>query len=350
MSAETPQGRPTAVLITGGAGFIGSRFARRFVEDGADVTILDNLSRPGSEWNAAELRRELGGEVRQVTADVRDGDAVGAAAANADVVIHLAGQTAVTRSVNDPGSDFLDNCLGTFNVLEAARGSGRDPIVAYASTNKVYGPLDRLVVAEEPFRYRLVDRPLGIDECQPLDCASPYACSKGAGELYAMDYARTYGLPTVVLRQSCIYGEGQLGLEDQGWLAWFVRALSAGQGLTIFGDGKQVRDLLHVDDLFRCYEAAMTRINVASGRAYNVGGGPHNTVSVWLELGPMLEELMGRSTEPHFAPWRLGDQRVFVADVTKARRELGWSPSISPSSGLRRLVDWVRATELPALP
>ncbi|MCB1028844.1 MAG: NAD-dependent epimerase/dehydratase family protein, partial [Microthrixaceae bacterium] len=330
--------------------FIGSRFARRFIEAGAEVTTLDNLSRPGSEWTAAGLRRDLGGEVRQIVADVRDAEAVSAAAASADVIVHLAGQTAVTRSVADPMGDFLDNGHGTINVLEAARLNGRDPVVIHASTNKVYGSLDHLVVAEDPLRYRLVDRPLGIDERQPIDCASPYACSKGAAELYVLDYARTYGLPTVVLRQSCIYGEGQLGVEDQGWLAWFVRALSDGRGLTIFGDGKQVRDLLHVDDLFRCFQSAIAHIDVAAGRAYNVGGGPKNTMSVWLELGPILEELLGRPTTPRFEPRRLGDQRVFVADITKAGTELGWSPTISTDAGLRRLVDWVRSTDLPALP
>lgn len=341
---------PETVLVTGAAGFIGCNIVRQLVEAGVTVSAFDNFSRPNSAWNAMTLRRDLGDEVRFIDGDVRDDDAVIAATAKADAIVHLAGQTAVTRSIVDPRGDFLDNALGTFNILEAARMSGRDPIVLYASTNKVYGALDDLEIIEEHDRYRFADLPNGVDENRPVDFASPYACSKGAGERYVVDYARTYGLRTVVFRQSCIYGEHQLGVEDQGWLAWFLLALRAGKPITIFGDGKQVRDLLHVDDLFACFSAAVERIDKAAGHVYNVGGGQSNSLSIWWQLAPFLEEALNDDLpEPSFASWRLGDQRIFIADSGKARRELGWEPTISPTIGIRRMVDWLDSVDLPDL-
>jgi CDP-paratose 2-epimerase len=340
-----PAGRtgwPASVLVTGGAGFIGCNVVRNLAALGVNVTVLDNFSRANSKWNAEQLRRDLGDDFRLVNADICDASAVDAAAAGADAIVHLAGQTAVTRSIDDPRRDFLDNCVGTFNVLEAARTSGRDPIVIFASTNKVYGALDDLVITEQSDHYRFADLPEGIDERRPADPASPYACSKNAAETYVLDYARTYGLRTVTFRQSCVYGEHQWGIEDQGWLAWFLRASKADRPITIFGNGKQVRDLLHVDDLFACFTTAVERIDRTAGQVYNVGGGRSNSVSIWWQLAPLLEDALGRRLAvPAFAPPRLGDQRIFIADTRKAHEHLDWTPTITIEDGIRRLVDWI---------
>jgi len=334
------------VLVTGGAGFIGTNAIRHLVQDGADVTAFDSFRRPGSQQNLERLQADLDGQVRVVVGDVRDADAVARAVGSADAVLHLAGQTAVTTSLLDPRGDLFDNAIGTFNVVEAARHCPQPPIVVYASTNKVYGALETLELCEETDHYRLVDLPQGVPESHPLDFASPYACSKGTGEVYVRDYARTYGVPTVVIRQSCIYGERQLGVEDQGWLAWFVRSGLAQLPLTIFGDGKQVRDLLHVDDLVDAYHRAMASIDHVTGDAFNVGGGADRSLSIWWQLRPTLEAALGQTLpEPTFGPWRSGDQKVFVADIGKAGRVLGWVPTISTADGLARLVDWFRTSE-----
>lgn len=330
------------VLITGGAGFIGINAARRLVERGDDVTLYDSLCRPGVRGNVDWLSRLTGsGSFRLVEADVRDAPRLAAEAVGKDVLLHLAGQVAVTTSVADPRSDFETNALGTFNALEAARLSGGDPVFLYASTNKVYGGLADVVVEEEPTRYRFRDLPLGIPENQPLDFHSPYGCSKGTGDSYVQDYARIYGLRTVVFRQSAIYGPRQLGVEDQGWLAWFLIAAACGRPVTIYGDGKQVRDILWVDDLVDLYLAAVERIDAAAGQVFNVGGGAERTISVWSELGPVLESLSGRKVPVSFAGWRPGDQKVFVSDCRKAERLLGWSPRVGVEEGVRRLHEWV---------
>ncbi len=337
---------PSEVLVTGGAGFIGCNVVRRLVAGGTHVTVLDNLSRQYSRSNAHALLGELGDGVHMVEGDVRDSAVVASATASVGAVVHLAGQTAVTRSIVDPYGDFLDNCVGTLNVLEAARHRETPPTVLYASTNKVYGDLESLDIVEEADHYRFAALPHGIDEAQPIDFASPYACSKGAGEQYVRDYARTYGVPTVVFRQSCIYGPHQLGAEDQGWLAWFMLASRTGTPLTIFGDGKQVRDLLYVDDLIDCYAAALRCIDVTAGQIYNVGGGVSNSLSVWLQLKPLLEAALDtRLDDPTFGPWRLGDQRIFCADTRKATRDFGWRPSTTPTEGLRKMVQWFDARE-----
>lgn len=343
-------GWPSSVLVTGGAGFIGCNVVRHLATLGVSVTVLDNFSRANSNWNADQLRRDLGRDIRLVTADIRDASAMDRAAAGADAIVHLAGQTAVTRSIDDPRGDFLDNCVGTFNVLEAARSNGRDPIVIFASTNKVYGSLEEVPIIEETDHYRFADLPNGIDEGHPVDPASPYACSKSAAESYVLDYARTYGVRTVAFRQSCIYGEHQWGIEDQGWLAWFLIASKAGKPITIFGNGKQVRDLLHVDDLFACFTAAVGRIDRTAGHVYNVGGGTSNSVSIWWQLAPLLENALGRDLpDPAFAPQRLGDQRIFIADTDKARHHLDWAPTITVEEGIRRVVDWVDTVAVPGL-
>ncbi len=328
-------------LITGGAGFIGSNLAHRLVGQGHSVTVLDNLSRPGAGKNVAWLHEECGDRWTLLQADVRDAAALCRAAEHADVIYHLASQVAVTTSVQDPRQDFEANALGTFNLLEAARLSGRRPIVLYASTNKVYGGMEDVAVVEGETRYGYRDYPHGIPETFPLDFHSPYGCSKGAGDQYVRDYARIYGLPTVVFRQSCIYGPRQFGVEDQGWVAWLLIAAVTGQPISIYGDGKQVRDLLWVDDLLDLYEVAIERIDVAAGQVYNVGGGPRNTLAVWQELGPMLAGLLGREIPVTYYNWRPGDQHIFVADVRKAERELGWQPATSREEGVRRLFDWV---------
>jgi CDP-paratose 2-epimerase len=332
-------------LVTGGAGFIGSNLTHRLVREGHDVVVYDDLSRRGTDHNVAWLRTELGERWTLVEADIRDFETLRRAASDVDAIFHLASQVAVTTSVQDPRHDFEVNALGTFNVLEAARVSGRGPVVLYASTNKVYGGMEDVVVIERETDYAYRDYPDGIAETHPLDFHSPYGCSKGTGDQYVRDYARIFGLPTVVFRQSCIYGPRQFGIEDQGWVAWFIIATVTGKPITIFGDGKQVRDVLWVDDLLDLFLTAIEQIDVAAGQVYNVGGGPENTLAVWSELGPMLEELVGHRLEVPYGDWRPGDQRIFVADIRKAERELGWRPQVDRQEGVRRLYEWVVANK-----
>jgi CDP-paratose 2-epimerase len=335
------------ILITGGAGFIGSNLADRMIAARHSVTILDDLSRPGSAHNLAWLRSRHGDRFALTVASVVDERACLEAVARADVVYHLAGQTAITTSVADPRADFNANALGTLNVLEAVRAASHPPIVVHASTNKVYGPMHGLPTIEEATRYVFRDLPDGIDESHTLDCHTPYGCSKGAAEQYVRDYARIYGIPTVVFRQSCIYGPRQMGLEDQGWVAWFIIALTHSRPITVYGDGKQVRDLLFIDDLLDAYECAVDRIATSRGQVYNIGGGAERSVSIWWELKPHLERAFGGSIpEPVFAAARPGDQAVFVADTAKAQRELGWTPRTSLETGVARLVDWVLANRV----
>lgn len=330
-------------LITGGAGFIGSNYVHRLLERGERVTIYDNLIRAGASKNLAWLEEAFGKNgSRLVVGDVADASLLEETARDADVILHLAGQVAVTTSVTNPRDDFEANALGTFNALEAARASGRNPVFVYASTNKVYGGMEDVALAEDPTRWRYADLEHGCPETQPLDFHSPYGCSKGTGDQYVRDYARIYGLPTVVMRQSCIYGPRQFGVEDQGWVAWFIIAAVLGRPITIYGDGKQVRDVLHVDDLLDAYDAAIEKIDVAAGRVYNIGGGPQNVMSVWAEFGPILETLMGRPVEVARGDWRPGDQKVFYADIRKAENELGWKPNIGVEQGIERLFQWVK--------
>ncbi len=330
-------------FITGGAGFIGSNYVSRLLERGEKVTIFDNLSRAGAPRNLAWLQEKFGGTAFRLTVgDVRDAALLEASSRAADVIIHLAGQVAVTTSVVNPREDFEINAQGTFNVLEAARLNERKPIILYASTNKVYGGMEDVKVVEDATRWRYADLPLGCPETQPLDFHSPYGCSKGAGDQYVHDYARIYGLRSVVLRQSCIYGPRQFGVEDQGWVAWMIIAAVTGRPLTIYGDGKQIRDVLHVDDLLNAYDTAIARIDRVKGQVYNLGGGPENTMSIWTEFGPLLEKLLGKPVPVARGDWRPGDQKVFVADIRKAGRELGWKPKVGVEEGVGRLFEWVR--------
>lgn len=331
-------------LVTGGAGFIGSNYVARLLKRGEQVTIFDNLSRGGAQMNLMWLRQQFGSDgVNLIQADVRDADALRKAARDADVIVHLAAQVAVTTSVVDPREDFEINAQGTFNMLEAARLSGRQPAVIYASTNKVYGGMEDVRVVEEATEYCYADYPQGIPESMPLDFHSPYGCSKGSGDQYVRDYHRIYEIPSVVFRQSCIYGPRQFGVEDQGWVAWFIIAAVTGKPITIYGDGKQVRDLLYVEDLLNAYDAALEHIDTAAGQVYNIGGGAQKTMSVWKEFGPILEKLFGRQIEVATSGWRPGDQRIYVSDIRKAQTELGWTPAVGVEEGIRRLYEWVIA-------
>ena len=330
-------------LITGGAGFIRSNYVHRLVQRGENVTIYDNFSRGGAQRNLEWLSNSFGqGAFNVIVADVREAAKIAEAAPQADVVVHLAGQVAVTTSVVDPRDDFESNAIGTFNTLEAARLSGRNPIFLYSSTNKVYGGMEDVEIMEEPTRWRYKDLVDGCPETQPLDFHSPYGCSKGTGDQYVRDYSRIYGLRSVVLRQSCIYGPRQFGIEDQGWVAWFIIAAVTGRPITIYGDGKQVRDILNVEDLLNAYDAAIEKIDIASGKVYNMGGGPQNVMSIWAEFGPILERLLGYTIEVARGDWRPGDQKVFYADIRKAEQELGWKPTIGVEEGIHRLFDWVK--------
>ena len=333
-------------LVTGGAGFIGSNYVYRLLKRGDHPVIYDNLSRGGARANLDWLAKDFGEQAFDlVVGDVTDAQHLVEAARGADVIIHLAGQVAVTTSVTSPRQDFEANALGTFNALEAARRSDRDPVFVYASTNKVYGEMQEVQVVEEATRWRYAALEHGCSETQPLDFHSPYGCSKGAGDQYVRDYARIYGLRTVVFRQSCIYGPRQFGIEDQGWLAWMIIAAVTGRQITIYGDGKQVRDVLHVDDLLDAYDAAIADIDVAKGQVYNIGGGTQNVLAVWSEFGPLLEKMLGKVIPVARADWRPGDQRVFYADYGKAQRELGWAPKIDLQDGIQRLIKWVKENQ-----
>ncbi len=332
-------------LITGGAGFIGSNAARQLRELGHDVVILDSFVRPASRFNRAWLAG-IHPEIRFVEADVRDADALRAALSESlDVVLHLAGQVAVTTSILDPATDHDINALGTFQLLEQLRrrhssAPEKAPLLIYASTNKVYGHLSMGEVVREG-RWDFKDLPAGVSETEPLSFESPYGCSKGAADQYVLDYHRSFGLPTVAMRQSCIYGPRQFGEEDQGWVAWFALAAFFELPITFYGDGLQVRDLLWVDDLVALYIAAAGHRSTVAGRAYNIGGGPRFRLSL-KELMAILEKRLGKAIPIATAPARLGDQPVFYCNVDRAERELGWRPRVGPDEGVDRLLAWIR--------
>lgn len=328
------------ILITGGCGFIGCNAAQRFLQTGHAVAVVDDLSRRGSRRNLNWLREQ--GEFEFIEGDVRDTAFVAEIVKRqqADVCLHLAAQVAVTTSVVDPRRDFEINAFGTFNVLEAIREHSPETILLNASTNKVYGKLPALELHEEPQRYSLPDLPGGVSEEQPLDFHSPYGCSKGAAEQYVIDYHRIYGVRTVNFRQSCIYGYRQFGVEDQGWVAWFTIAHLLGKPVTIYGTGKQVRDVLFIDDLLDCYLAAITSIEKVAGSTLNIGGGRDNTLSL-LELLALLREHSGSAVIHSFADWRPGDQPVYVSDISRAEELLQWRPQIGVSDGVARLYQWV---------
>lgn len=339
----------STLLVTGAGGFIGYHAAVRFQERGHRVLALDNLSRlrhlrgDTDESFTANWDRlaDLDG-VERLQADVTDRPVLRDPAEEADAILHAAGQTAVTTSMSDPANDFDANTVGTLNVLEAARRSSREPTILFCSTNKVYGDgANRFEVTEEENRYRIDDpnyrdgipEDLGVDRTRH----TPYGCSKLAADLYVQEYARTYGLRTGVFRMSCIYGPHQLGLEDQGWVAWFTLAALLGEPITIYGDGKQVRDVLYVDDLMDLFEAFL---EADTSGVWNVGGGPTRTVSL-LELLSLLEDLLGVKPDRTFEDWRPGDQKVYVSRLDRVRRDLGWSPTTEIRPGLQKLVGWM---------
>jgi CDP-paratose 2-epimerase len=332
------------VLITGGAGFIGCNTADQLMTQGHDVAILDNLSRAGSEKNLSWLQQRHR-DFPFFKTDIRHADSLRTALQQhpPELLLHLAAQVAVTTSVEKPYEDFQINALGTLNVLEAVRELRLNPVVLFASTNKVYGKLAGLPLREGKQRYEVEGERAGIGEDAHLDFYSPYGCSKGAADQYVRDYHRIYGLRTIVFRNSCIYGPRQFGVEDQGWLAWFVIAAVLGRAITIYGDGKQVRDVLHVHDLIRAMLQAVEAGEVTQGQVYNIGGGLRNSIAVWTEFGPLLEEILGRPIPVTHEEWRPGDQLYYVSDTSKAGHDFGWEPRVGVEEGVGRLADWVRA-------
>lgn len=330
------------VLVTGGAGFMGSNLVMHLIGAGHRCVVLDNLSRPGVAANLEWLREHGQGRVEFLQGDVREAAAVDAAVQGVEAIYHLAAQTAVTTSVVDPRTDFEVNAVGTLNVLEAARRSAQRPRVIFASTNKVYGGLGDLEIVEHETRYALT-RGVGVSEAEPIEFHTPYGCSKGAADQYVQDYGRMYGLRTAVLRLSCVYGPRQFGTEDQGWVAHFVIAAVLERPLVIYGNGKQIRDILFIDDLVRLYARFLEVASAeAWGRAYNVGGGSAFTLSL-LELLDLLAEQTGRRPRVSFEEWRPADQRVYVSDTAQVRHTLGWEPHVPPLQGVRRLLAWVQA-------
>ena len=352
-------GAERPALVIGGAGFVGSNLADRLLRDGREVVVFDTLARPGVERNLAWLRAAHGERVTFVRGDVRDRDAVreavrdGGGAGAAGDVYHFAAQVAVTTSLGDPGDDFDVNARGTLNVLEAVRAlrdeTGYAAPVLFTSTNKVYGELSDVAEARSPGgarRYEPADAALaatGIAESRPLDFHSPYGCSKGAADQYVCDYARSFGLPTVVFRMSCIYGPRQFGTEDQGWVAHFLIRALEGRPITLYGDGLQVRDVLFVDDLVDAFLLARRHVARLAGRAFNIGGGPANTTSL-LELVERIGGLTGRRPDVRFEAWRTGDQRWYVSDVRAFGAATGWQPRTSLAEGLGRLHAWLAAS------
>lgn len=332
-------------VVTGGAGFIGTNVVRRLTKEGYRVIVVDNLSRRGVAQNIQFLHKTL--KFDFVLGDIRDPGFLMEffkEHTDTDVVVHLAGQVAVTDSIRDPVNDFHLNAGGTFNLCEAIRNYAAEAILLNASTNKVYGNLCHVKIVEGKSRYDYADMPYGISEREPVDFYSPYGCSKGSAEQYVRDYSRTFGLRTISFRQSCIYGPHQFGLEDQGWVAWFVIAAMLDKPITIYGNGKQVRDLLFVDDLIECYLRAVEHIDDTKGEIYNIGGGPSSTLSV-LELIESLEEFTGRKWKYSYGDWRTGDQRIFVCDIRKAANDFKWKPMIRINDGLGQLIEWVYRSE-----
>lgn len=319
------------ILITGGAGFVGANLAARLMaESGNHVTVFDNLSRRGTEHNLSWLRMlPSAKKLRYVHGDVRNAKQVSDACRHADEIYHLAAQVAVTTSIADPQCDFETNAMGTFNVLEGARRNGRQPFVFFTSTNKVYGSLHTVTVKKQGSRYAAAEAAFaGATEETPLDFHSPYGCSKGAADQYVRDYARIYDLPTVVFRMSCIAGQRQFGNEDQGWVAHFLYSVLAGRRITVYGDGLQVRDILHVDDLMDAFVAARGAIGSTAGQVYNIGGGMERAVSI-TELLEAIERRVGKKARLASSEVRPGDQPLYISSLAKIRRDTGWSPKRS---------------------
>jgi CDP-paratose 2-epimerase len=331
------------VLITGGAGFIGTNLAARLLDDGHDVIVFDNMSRAGVNANLAWLSQRGGGHLHARRADIRDADALSDAVRGAGCIYHFAAQVAVTSSLTDPVEDFAINLRGTLNLLEAIRQSGRRIPLVFTSTNKVYGALPDVALEATPMHYEPRDADLrrhGIDEARSLDFCSPYGCSKGAADQYILDYTRSFGLCATVLRMSCIYGPHQCGNEDQGWVEHFLASAHADRPITIYGDGLQVRDILYIDDLVDALVRCGSSTELLRGQAFNIGGGPDNAISL-KELLQHIEALTGRTPRVLHGVWRDADQRWFAADTRRFHAATGWQPQVGASDGIERLFRWL---------
>lgn len=329
------------ILITGGLGFIGLHTAKYFAELGDSVYILDNLSRKGNIHNYNLLKKYK--NINFLIKDIKNYfDLENIFTKNKfDIIIHLAAQVAVTTSVSNPREDFEINCLGTFNILECCRLYNPNAIILYSSTNKVYGSFN-IKLQEDHTRYIPTSFLFkGVDEKQQLDFHSPYGCSKGCGDQYVIDYSRIYGLKTVVLRQSCIYGPNQFGIEDQGWVSWFSIAATHDASITIYGDGKQVRDVLYIDDLINLYHQIINNINQCNGQAYNVGGGLEYTISL-LELVSLLENKLNIKINYSLCDWRPGDQKIYISNISKIYEHIGWKPRQSIDKGIDTMLSWIK--------
>lgn len=343
-------GEGSTVLVTGGAGFIGSNLAMRLLGRGCRVRVLDSLQRPGVERNLAWLTAHHADRVEPLVADLRDPGATARAVRGVDAVFHFAAQVAVTTSLAEPAEDFAVNLGATFALLEALRHERPGTPLIYASTNKVYGDLADVAFRMGESGYAPLDPVLaayGVAEARPLDFHTPYGCSKGAADQYVLDYARSYAMPAAVMRMSCIYGERQMGTEDQGWVAHFLIRALAGETITLYGDGRQVRDICDVADTCDAYLAALERIDTIAGRAFNWGGGPQNAVSL-VGLIDEIRRITGCIPSVEFAGWRAGDQRWFVADTRAADRALGLGPRTPWRDGVRALATWLAANREPA--
>jgi CDP-paratose 2-epimerase len=350
LSSPAISRRRRPMVVTGGSGFIGSNLADALMSDGEDVVVLDNLCRTGVERNMEWLRQKHRDRFHMVLCDVRNLRAMSPVIAEAKCVFHLAGQTAVTTSMVNPQEDFEVNARGTLNVLEAVRGSGRKIPVIFASTNKVYGALSGFDLAERDDAYKPLDakrRRHGVGETQHLDFCTPYGCSKGVADQYVLDYAKSFAIPTAVLRMSCIYGPRQLGTEDQGWVAHFLIRALEGRPITIFGDGKQVRDVLYVGDAVAAYRALFAHIGKVQGEVFNLGGGPANAVSLRQVL-QVIANVTGRAPVVEYDEWRTGDQLWFVADTRSLESKIGWKARTGWREGISNLALWLEAEGLPA--
>lgn len=331
------------VLITGGAGFIGSNLANYLLSRGCNVTIYDNLSRKNVEKNISWLKNDFNKGLTIIVDDVRNKKGIFDAIKGKDVIFHLAAQVAVTESVNNPLEDFEINALGSLNVLEGIRKFCPNSPAIYSSTNKVYGEMRELETFEGGNRYIFTDKALlgGVSENFNIDFHSPYGCSKGTADQYFRDYYRIYGLKTIVFRQSCIYGDRQFGNEDQGWVMHFLKKAVQNKRIDIYGNGKQVRDLLYIDDLIEAYMLALSSLNMSSGQIYNIGGGFENSVSL-VELLSIIEKRLEIDPKYDFHDWRPGDQKIFYCNLDKVKKELGWLPEIKIDKGLGKLYKWVK--------
>lgn len=335
--------RDVPVLITGGAGFIGANLAHQLMLQGETVIVYDNLSRPGSEKNLRWLADEHSERLKICINDIRNYNTIKEVIGNVKIVFHFASQVAVTTSIENPLYDFDVNVKGTLNILEAVRTSSVHPPVIMTSTNKVYGGLRDIPLKIKNNRYVIASNgydEMGIDEMRPLDFQSPYGCSKGAADQYVLDYAKTYGLDTVVFRMSCIYGPHQFGNEDQGWVVHFLKKAIYDEDICIYGDGCQVRDVLHVNDLIDAFITGWNEIDTIRRNVFNIGGGPENSVSI-LELIDYINELYGKKMIVQYAPWRTGDQKYYVSDVSKYNRQTGWYPKVNVRNGLDDVYNWV---------